>query len=197
MAAPPEIVALRLLLFAFSAAVFGACERPGSSSGIGPDTIVARTQMGDSLELTARSILRHDSLLTGVEVRNTAARPQRLEWGACSVSLQLFNADSGAVAVYDSSLRPDLPDSPRVCFAYLVKKTIASGERFAPKEFLWEYPLQCILGDSLAPGTYRGVLTVAFSHSGPISRHIDFDLGAGRLQLQSSRGKLPSNERCS
>jgi hypothetical protein len=196
MAAPSEIIALRVLLLTLAAATF-ACERAGSASSIRSDTVVARTQMGDSLGLTARSVTRHDSLVTGVEVRNTAARPLRLEWGACAVSLRVFNPDSGAVAVYDSSLQPESPDSPRVCFAYLVKKTIASGEVFAPREFMWEYPLQCILGDSLPPGNYRGVLTVAFSRSGPASRHVDFEVGAGRLHLRPSRAKLPSNDRCS
>src|SRR2546423_3041591 len=197
MAAPSRVIAFRLLAFVLPASAFGACDRRASSSAARPDTVVARSQMGDSLELTARSVTRHDSLVTAVDVRNTTAHSLRLEWGACAASLQLFSPDNGTVALYDSSLQPELPNSPRVCFAYLVKKTIASDEIFAPHEFIWEYPLQCILGDSLAPGAYRGVLTVEFSRRGPTSRHVDFQVGTGRLQLRPNRGKLPSNEPCS
>jgi hypothetical protein len=186
----------KVLFLAFAAAAFAACERTGSASAARPDTVVARSQIGDSLELTARSVTRHDSLVTRVEVRNTTTSPLPLEWGACALSLRLFNPDSEAVAVYDSSLRPELPDSPRACFAYLVKRTIAPGEMIAPQEFTWEHPLQCILGDSLPSGVYRGILTVAFSRSRPVFRRVDFEVDGGRLQIRPSRAKLPSNQRC-
>ena len=184
-------------LLAVGTAASGACERDGSPSTAGSDTVIARTRAGDSLELTVRSVTRHDSLVTAVEVRNIAARPLRLEWGACAVRLRLFKPDSSAEAIYDSSLRPEPSGSPRVCFAYLVKRTMAPGETIAPREFTWEYPLRCILGDSLARGTYHGVLTVEFSGSSPVFRHIDLEVEAGRLQMRPSRAKLPTNERCS
>jgi hypothetical protein len=197
MAAPGRVIVLRVLTIIVSATPLGACERVTSSSGARDDTVVVITQIGDSLQLRARSLTRGDSLVTAVEVRNAIGRPLRLEWGACAVRLRLFHADRGAHAVYDFFLQPEPPGTERVCFAYLTKKTIAPGEMIAAREFTWDYPLQCILGDSLAPGVYHSVLTVTFSRPGGMFGKVDVEAEAGHLELRPSRAKLPSNERCS
>src|SRR5688572_6930264 len=90
-----------------------------------------------------------DTLAVAVELQNRRNAPLYLEYGACVLDPQLVRpGNAGARTAWALSARPESSLRRRndgtigvlftnACPAYLATATLASGERFSPREFQW------------------------------------------------------------
>lgn len=141
---------------------------------------------GDSIQLRATPAVHADTLRIRVSVRNIGTRAVHLEWGACSMRLQLFGSAARAgVPLFDDFER-DTPMNPspglgRICPMYLAYHDLAPGDTIAPGEFIIGTTADAIAGDSLPPGRYY--LTAEPKFAGGGSQGIKLRVPAGVIQL--------------
>jgi hypothetical protein len=111
----------------------------------------------DSLEFLAAMSIEAEALTVRVRLRNASRDSVYLEWGACSMSPQLYKTDSlRGRPVFDWQQRPN-PDpevGPMFCQTYLKEMKLAPGDSLAPREFIEGIAVRRLAGDSLAPGRY-------------------------------------------
>jgi hypothetical protein len=128
-------------------------------------------------------------LVSSVAVTNRGRRTVRLEYGACSMHLQLFDSPERAGnPVWDSTRRPN-PDPETghywACPMYLRVTELAPGRSHTPGEFTMRIPVPQILGDSIPDGRYYVTARVSlngFTRSAP----------AGEVDLVARQEPLPS-----
>ena len=166
----------RAAALAASLSACAACSGDGSAS-IAPVSTAAfllksgdgSLLRGDSLKLTARTSLSGDSVATRVVIQNVSERRIRLQWGACSMSLQLYKNDRRVeLPAFDWLRRPN-PDPAegvtRACPAYLAIIDLAPRDTVSPVEFRLTLPVARIAGDSLPLALYYAADAVQLAGS--------------------------------
>jgi hypothetical protein len=171
-----------------TAACLAACASPRSSPA--PAQHAQDSVLVEGLLFVGRSETKGgiaDTLAVAVQLENRRNVPLYLEYGACILDPQLVRpGTASARPVWALSARPD--SSLRrgndgtigvlfnTCPAYLARATLASGERFSPREFQWREGLDSIAADSLH-GTFRVLARLSLLGK-------RFDVPAGVLQLK-------------
>jgi hypothetical protein len=122
-------------------------------------------------------------------MKNIAARPVHLEWGACSMRLQLFaSATFTGAPVFDAfewpSITRDLPGITRVCPTYLATRDLAPGETVAPSELVVQTTIQGVVGDSLPAGKYYLRARAQLVSTARGFHEVWLDIPAGDVQLR-------------
>ncbi len=110
------------------------------------------TQSIEKLACAAETLLsgtRRDTLATRVTVTNRGTTPVLVAHGDCAVELRAWRTPARQGEPVWRSSRVD-----HVCLDYLDQKTLAPGESYSPDPFRVRFPVQRVLGDSLAAARY-------------------------------------------